>query len=311
MALLLYLWIILPFYKNEPELKQSPEMKPTFESVYSPEESSFIVKKFIVNKFPAPYHFHPEMELTYILQGKGKRYIGATMTDYFPGDLVLLGPNLPHCWKTEVGSKEHSIAYVIHFTENSFGKDFFLCPELAQVSSLLKSSQYGLQFTGENQEIRKGIISSFTEKDPFTKLIMFLRLLQQLSQTSFIYLDKQHADILFSDNEQERINAVITYLIENFQNNVSLSKAASIANMTTHSFCKYFKKMTRKTFLEALNEYRIGFATKQLINTDKPVADIAYESGFKDASNFHKTFKRKLNLSPLVYRNTFMKTIKE
>jgi len=286
-------------------------MKPTYESVYSPDESSFIVKKFIEKKFSAPYHFHPEMELTFILQGKGKRYTGATMDDYFPGDLVLLGPNLPHCWKTQEGSKENSISYVIHFTEDSFGKDFFLCPELAIVSNLFKSSQYGLQFTGENQEIRNGIISSFTEREPFTKLIMFLKLLQQLSQSSFIYLDKQHADIYFADNEQERINAVTTYMVENFQTNVSLTKVASIANMTTHSFCKYFKKMTRKTFLEALNDYRIGFATKQLINTDKPVADIAYESGFKDASNFHKTFKRKLNLSPLVYRNTFMKTIKE
>ena len=286
-------------------------MKPTYESVYSPGESSFTVKKFIVKKFSAPYHFHPEMELTFILQGNGKRYIGANMTDYFAGDLVLLGPNLPHCWKTEEGSKENSISYVIHFTEDCFGKDFFLCPELTVVSNLFKSSQYGLQFTGENQEIRNGIISSFTEKDPFTKLIMFLKLLQQLSQSSFIYLDKDHADINFSDNEKERINAVTTYMIENFQTNVSLSEAASIANMTTHSFCKYFKKMTRKTFLEALNEYRIGFATKQLINTDKPIADIAYESGFRDASNFHKTFKRKLNLSPLVYRNTFMKTLKE
>lgn len=285
-------------------------MKPIFESVNCSDNNSFIVRKFKEKKFSAPYHFHPELELTFILKGNGTRYTGTGMNDYFSGDLVLLGPNVPHCWRTEEGSEDYSVSFVIHFNRDFLGEYFFSMPETADISQLLNHSEYGLQFTGENNEIKRSIICLFTEKNPFNRLISFLQILQKLSRdTPFIFLDKQNTDCKVSANEKQRISAVIAYIVENFQTSVSLKEAASIANMTTHAFCKYFKRMTRKTFLEALNDYRVGFATRQLINTDKSISDIAYESGFKDASNFHKTFKRKINLSPLVYRNTFMKKI--
>ena len=100
-------------------------MKPAFESVNAAVNSSFVVRKFNERKFSAPYHFHPELELTLILKGNGKRYVGSHVNNYFAGDLVLLGSNLPHCWKTEDGAAGNSVSLVIHFNRDFLGKDFF------------------------------------------------------------------------------------------------------------------------------------------------------------------------------------------
>jgi len=112
-----------------------------------------------------------------------------------------------------------------------------------------------------------------------------------------------------SVSQQERINPVFAYLVENFRQSVSLYKAASVANMTPNAFCKYFKKITRKTFMETIIEYRLNYATQQLIQSDKPISEIAFESGFGDVSHFYKMFKVKMGLSPLNYRKKFMRDL--
>ncbi len=99
----------------------------------------------------------------------------------------------------------------------------------------------------------------------------------------------------------------MAYIVDNFKNEISLNQAAVLINMTTHAFCKYFKKITRKTFIEAVNEYRVDFAARQLVHTDFAVSQIGFDSGFNDISNFYKTFKQKTKLSPLSYRKTFIK----
>lgn len=282
-------------------------MKPAFESVNASSNSILLVRKFNVKKFSAPYHFHPELELTLILKGKGKRYVGSHVDDYSPSDLVLLGPNLPHCWKTEEESTKNSVSIVIHFNRDFLGEGFFGQPGMDAALQLLNHSSHGLQFTGNNTEIEKRIISLFTEKDLFKKIILFLDVLHALSrEKKFTILDRQNYYSALSENEKKRINNVIGYVVENFQNSISLKDAAAVAHLTTHAFCKYFKKITRKTFMEAVNDYRIDFATKQLVNTDKGIAEIGFGSGFNDLSNFHRIFKRKIKQSPLNYRNKFM-----
>jgi len=287
-------------------------MKPSYESVNASADSTLVVRKFNAKRFSAPYHFHPELELTLILKGKGKRYVGAHVDDYFPGDLVLLGSNLPHCWKTEDEAKGNSVSIVTHFNKNLLGEGFFERPGMGAVLELLNNSSHGLHFTGHSVEIEKSIISLFAEKNPFKKIILFLDILHALSgEKKFIILDKQNYYSALSENEKQRIKNVLGYVVENFQNSISLKEAAAVAHLTPHAFCKYFKKITRKTFMEAVNDYRIGFATKQLINTDKGIAEIGFGSGFNDLSNFHRIFKRKIKQSPLNYRNKFMNKLAE
>jgi len=283
-------------------------MKPSFEAIQTAENHSFLVRKFEENVFSAPYHFHPEFELTTILQGSGKRYVGAHMNDFYAGDLVLLGAHLPHCWKTGQGVyPQPSSSVVIQFQKDFLGESFFSTPEMKPVLQLLERSNQGIQFTGDTAALQEQMITIFNEADPCKKMLGFLDLLYRLAMTGdHTLLTKKDVYTDLSAGEKKRMHAVTAYIVENFQSNISLEKAAAVAHMTAPAFCKYFKRATRKTFIEAVTDYRIDFALQQLINSDKPVAQIGWESGFNEVSNFYKTFKHRTGWSPLGYRRRFL-----
>jgi AraC-like DNA-binding protein len=282
-------------------------MKPAFESLDTGNHS-FLVRKFTEKKFSAPYHFHPEYELTLIVRGSGKRYVGSHIQHYASGDLVLLGSNLPHCWKTENEAEGSSQSIVIQFREDCMGAGFFNKPELHSIRSLLDKSNNGIYFKDHDKALEQKMIVLSNEKDDCNKFILLIALLHTLALTNAqTILNRQHYYEALSFNEKERINKVMAYIVDNFQHGISLNAAAALINMTTHAFCKYFKKITRKTFIEAVNDYRIDFAARQLVHTENAVAQIGYDSGFNDISNFYKTFKEKMKLSPLAYRKAFVK----
>jgi len=286
-------------------------MKPTFEPLTSSVNNSFLVRQFEEKCFSAPYHFHPEYELTWIVKGSGKRYVGTHMHDYFTGDLVLLGSSLPHCWKTEnTKNGDHSNSVVIQFHPDFMGKDFFYKPEMKHIQRLLSNSQSGLQFTGDTRSLKEKMYLMTDEPHSFKKWILLMDILHELASTKEYTLLSQEAPAPeLSALEKARMNTCIAYIVENFRNKISLQDAAALVNMTPHAFCRYFKKLNRKTFIEAVTDYRVDFAVRQLIHTDNSISSIGLNSGFNDISNFHKTFKSRMKLSPLSYRNTFIKKL--
>ena len=290
-------------------------IKASYEVLQPVNGQSFLVRKFDKLAFNAPYHFHPEYELTCILKGSGKRFVGSHMEDFEAGDLVLLGPNLPHCWKLETeGENEHEAgAIVVQFNANFLGDDFFNKNELQHIKKLFEKSGCGISFhSGAQAAVNQSLMVLSNEKNNFRMLIGLLEILQRLaSSNEFTLLDQNRIIAEPSLAEQERINPVFAYLVENFREQVSLNEAAGIANMTSNAFCKYFKKITRKTFMETIIEYRLNYAIQQLVQTDKPISDISYDSGFGDVSHFYKMFKTKMHLSPLNYRKKFIRTLDE
>ena len=286
-------------------------MKASFESIKASGHSSFVTRQFIEERFSAPYHFHPEYELTLILKGRGKRYVGTHMHDYDEGDLVLIGSNLPHCWKTTAGDTGKSISIVIHFQKDFLGSAFFTAPEMTRILQLLNNSSSGMQFTGNTLLLQQKIKRMLTETVSFRRLVLLLEILYELADSNeYIILDKQNQYPLLPAVEKERIHAAMAYIVENFQKNISLKAVAAITSMTPEGFCKYFKKLTRKTFIEVVNDYRIDFAIGQLVNTEKAIVQIGFDSGFNDMSNFYKTFKDRTKLSPLTYRKTFATSLR-
>ncbi|CAN5392050.1 AraC family transcriptional regulator [soil metagenome] len=286
-------------------------MKPAFENISALNNSSFLARKFEEKKFKAPFHFHPEYELTMILNGCGKRYVGTHLGDYFPDDLVLLGSNVPHCWKTEHTELQPiSSSVVIHFSPSFLGVDFFSRPEMKSIQQLLNDSNYGIQFTGDINLVKKKMLAIFEEKTAFKKLLLLLEILDELSsRRKSKLLNKQNLFTALPVAEKERMNAVTAYIVDNFREKISLNKAANAVHMTPQAFCKYFKKISRKTFIEVVNDYRIDFAMQELVHTNKPVNQVGFESGFNDISNFYKTFKDRRQVSPLSYRNLFVKQL--
>ncbi|MDB5017225.1 MAG: adaA 2 [Mucilaginibacter sp.] len=290
-------------------------IKASYEVLQPANGQSFLVRKFDNSAFDAPYHFHEEYELTLILSGNGKRYVGSHMSDFTAGDLVLLGPNLPHCWKLEPGKEIPAAgsAVVVQFNSSFLGDDFFNKMELKHIKKLFQRSGCGISFnTGIQTAINHNLLALSTEKNSFKVLLGLLEILQRLATSNdYILLDQNRIIAERTVAEQERINPVFAYLVDNFRYHVSLDTAAGIANMTPNAFCKYFKKATRKTFMETIIEYRLNYAIQQLIQTDKPISDISFESGFGDVSHFYKMFKVKMNLSPLNYRKKFMRSLEE
>lgn len=279
-------------------------MKPTFELVQAAGQDSFLTRSFNKVAFKAPYHYHPEYELTLILKGNGTRYVGNNMERFEAGDLVFLGENLPHCWKTEPKSTEDASAIVIQFTADFLGKDFFSKPEMKDIHQLFYRSKNGIQFMNKtHSSVTKQIKTLSTSKNNFEKTILLLNMLQQLALSSnYHFLDPKNILASFNRNDQERINRVMAYIVENYKKGLSLKEAAGIAHMTTTAFCKYFKKITRQTFMDMVINYRIHYATQQLLQTNNPISAICYNCGFGDVSHFNKTFKSKMKMTPLQYR---------
>jgi len=235
------------------------------------------------------------------------------MEDFAPGDLVLLGPNLPHCWKLEQGKEAQAggSAIVIQFDGAFLGDDFFNKNELQHIKKLFQRSGCGVSFnSGTQTAVNHSLLALSKETNNFKLMVGLLEALQRLATSNeYVLLDQNMAVGERTIAEQERINPVLAYLVENFREQVSLNEAAGIANMTTNAFCKYFKKITRKTFMETIIEYRLNYAIQQLVQTDKPISEISFESGFGDVSHFYKMFKSKMHLSPLNYRKKFMRNL--
>jgi len=264
---------------------------------------SFLVKTFDESGFKAPFHFHPEYELTYIAAGAGKRYIGSHMAGFQPGDLVLLGPDLPHCWKLEP-SESTATSIVIQFAGDALGPEFFSSGELIAIRRLLESSHCGIHFPHPTVIAR--IQSIAEEKTDFRRLIGLLEILYELAmENEFVSLDTRGITAGLTPSERERIHPIFAWLVENFQGPVTLEKAASIAGMSPNAFCRYFKKITRVTFMDMVIQHRLDYATRQLIQTNDPVSSICFDSGFGDISHFYKVFRSRMHVSPLHYRKKF------
>ncbi|MCE7067542.1 AraC family transcriptional regulator [Dyadobacter sp. CY326] len=286
-------------------------IKALFETVSAGSNASFLVNSFSLEKFDVPYHFHPEFELTLILKGKGKRYVGKQMADFDCGDLVLLGSDLPHSWKSEDISKPgvHAKSIVAQFDKCFLGMEFFERPELVNIRNLLKMSAHGIHFVGETAKEVSGKMSVLArEENSFRKMLLLLDILEDLAASKeFMLLDQDGVVATQINSNKDRINAALGYIVDNFRNDIVLNEVAAVVNMSPNAFCKYFKRVTNKTFLDTVIDYRINFAVQQLLSTDRPVSEISFDSGFGDVSHFYKLFKRRMKMSPLSYRKNFQK----
>jgi len=288
-------------------------IKPTYEALPLNQQSSYTLRVFEELEFTAPFHFHPEFELTAILKGKGNRFVGDHMASFDAGDLLLLGSNLPHCWKSETNTNNeiNARSVVVQFKQDFLGDRFLEKYETQHLMQLLEKSRLGIRFTGNAAQETIGKMLELTIiDDPFKRLLNFLDILNDLSLSkAYKTLNKEALVHTQSAYENNRLYAVQSYLIDHFKSRISLNEVAEVANMSPNAFCKYYKKITQKTFMETVAAYRLNYALQQLLQTEKPITEICFDSGFTDVSYFFKTFKLKLNESPLAYRKKVLKNL--
>jgi len=267
--------------------------KPFLEKVYPGFGSSVLVKKHteFLKTNKASWHFHPELELVYVNKGQGKRHIGNHLSYFNNSQLLLIGPNLPHNGFTD-RLTTNGFETLIQFKEDFLGKDFFEIPEMKKIKELFERSKKGILF-GSETKIKVGDkIENLVEKEGFKKLLVFLEILNILSKTSdYTILNVDGYAVETELQDSSKLDRIYTYINTNFKDHISLDQIANVANMTVPAFCRYFKKVTGKTFTKLVNEYRVVHATKLLSESMMSITDISFECGFNNFSHFNKIFK--------------------
>lgn len=285
--------------------------KPTLEKIDTGFESSILVKKHaeFLESYKAFWHFHPEMELVYVNKGKGKRHIGNHLSYFNNSQLLLIGSNLPHNGFTDRLTTTGSET-LVQFKEDFLGEHFFDVPEMKGVKELFERSKKGLLFGVKTKQKIGKKIEKLAEKEGFKQIIVFLEILNTLAKAEdYTLLNADGYAFETEPQDSSKIDAIYKHINENFKEHISLDEIANVASMTVPAFCRYFKKVTGKTFTKLVNEYRVVHATKLLSESQMSITDIAYECGFNNFSHFNKLFKEVTGKSASKYRNEMKKMI--
>jgi AraC-like DNA-binding protein len=254
-----------------------------------------------------PWHFHPEAEIIYIEKGSGTRFVGDHSEPFGEGDIGLIGPNLPHVWRSDPIYRENipglaAHVQVVHFNEELFKGPLAILPEMQGIKQLLFEAQYGIKFFGVGREKIEVQMKELIVTSGIEKLTRLIKILDFMSRTEDKQLLASHGySKIRKSADFIRFDKAHQFMIDHFQENISLEKVSSLIGMTPTSFCRYFKKHTGKSFHTVLNEIRVGHACKLLIENKMNISGICYESGFSNISNFNGQFKKIKGTTPSHY----------
>lgn len=267
------------------------------------ESSSFAVRQFTDQKsFQFNWHFHPEVELTLITHGRSMKFVGDAIERSVDGDLVLLGSNLPHTWSSDAGSNRAE-SIVIQFLPDFWGDRFNALPEMRQVTALLERSRYGLVFSGAAREEVAAMMHRAAAASPMDQLSLLIQMLARLSRaTDARPLSRSDASRHGQVNVSRRMRRVLDRLHADIVELPSQRELAQDINMSPQTFSRFFKRQVGKPFVQYVNEWRVGLACRNLLETDESITDIALGSGFDNLSNFNRQFKRIVGVTPTDYR---------
>ncbi|MFV8346974.1 AraC family transcriptional regulator [Flavobacterium sp. ZB4P13] len=258
--------------------------------------------------FQSPFHSHPELELVYIKESHGKRIVGNSVEPFESGDMVFLGSDIPHVWLNDEIyyqgiNKLKAKAIVVYFNKDLFGPTFYELKETQKINTLFNQGVRGLSISGKTNELIAKKLEKLVKKKDFEIIIGLFEILSILSEsTDLSFVNNEAYTTVNDQTKKDRLSDVFEYVKENYKEDISLIAIAKIANLTPTSFCRMFKLKTKKHFVEYLNEIRVSNACKFLIETDMGMSEIAYECGYKTASNFNKLFKKLTGTTPKEYK---------
>ncbi|MEI9947391.1 MAG: AraC family transcriptional regulator [Chitinophagaceae bacterium] len=267
----------------------------------------FTIFSRVKSEFDFPMHSHEEMELNFIMNAKGaKRVIGDHISEIDELELVLVGANLPHVWQTHKCKSKEIKEITIQFHKDLFDEKFLRRNQLSFIRNMFEKSARGILFSTATIEQIKSRLMILTQKQGFDSVLELLSILHDLSVSRNMHI---LSDATFSNAElsynSRRIERSIEYMNLNFQKPITLNEVAKLANMTEVSFSRFFKTRTGITFMDSLLEMRLGHASRLLIDTTQSVAEIAYNCGFNNISNFNRLFKKKKSCTPKEFRESY------
>ena len=281
--------------------------KPALEKVSPGFGSSIVVKQHTekVHNTTAFWHFHPEVELVYVNKGQGKRHIGNHLSYFNNSQLILIGANLPHNGFTD-RLTANGTETIVQFKTDFLGGTFFDMPETAAIKALFERAKKGIIFLPKTKKKVGPKIENLLKYDGFKRVVKLLDILNHLAMSdAYTLLNADGFAFETAPQDSVKIDLIYKYINTHFQRPISLEEIADEVSMTIPAFCRYFKKVTGKTFTKLVNEYRVVHATKLLLESQTSITDICFECGFNNFSHFNISCLKKL--PERVLRNTEVK----
>lgn len=263
------------------------------------------------NNFDFPLHFHPEFEINFIRNAKGaRRVVGDHIGEIDEYELVMVGPNVHHGWENCINDQRETLHEItIQFPRYLFDEQMLKKNIFKPIKDLFNQANHGILFSKETAKVLEGKLSLISKKSGFDNFLDFQSLLYDLA----ISRNKKLLTTISYENQNDfhnskRIERVYNYIKDNYSEKIKIDQAASVINMTAISFSRLIKQRTGKTFTEFVNDLRLGYATRKLIETSDRISEICFDCGFNNISNFNRVFKKKYNCTPKEFRENFTGT---
>lgn len=279
-------------------------MKTLIQKIHVEEENSFACRLYRTPHFETNWHKHDEYELILITEGHGTALIGDYVGDYKPGDIYFLGSGLPH-WFRKSHHNMIGSAIVTHFLKDFWGIHFLQLPEMKTVLRLLTSDNNGIQLQKNLQKDIAELLPQIEQSNGMNRISLLMKALQHMSESRQYRVITKAFDSSSSNKENTAIEKIFTYSFKHFLEPVTLAEVAAVADMSIPTFCRFFKRNVKKSYFDFLKELRIGHACKLLRETNEPILDICYESGYNSWAHFSKQFKQLKQIAPGTYRRQF------
>ncbi|MBX2952330.1 MAG: AraC family transcriptional regulator [Leadbetterella sp.] len=285
-------------------------MTPKLHIVPKALDNAFSLRHDVLPHFGSVWHYHPEIELHYLIKGEGTRFIGDHIGHFYKDDMILMGSNLPHTWKcnlSDTPSPDHVEALVLHFHPECLGREFLNFSETQGINKLNELARNGLMIHGASKEEIKALLWKMKPETGLRRLIYLLDIFN-------ILLENQEYEVLsnsieyskFNKLDENRIDKIFSYTLQNFKEKIFIEDVARLTNLSVTSFCRYFKITANKSYFDFLTEVRLNHACRLIVETDYTIQHIAMDSGFENTSNFYRHFKKVKGITPKEYKAGFL-----
>ena len=283
------------------------------------QKESFKIQKDELAHFYNRLHHHPELQIIWIQESYGTRFVGDSIGAFEAGDLLFIGSNVPHWFRNdqvflEKRSKLRAQSISLFFRKDSFGNDFFQLPEMSAIQAVMDKARRGLSIKGNTKDQIIHWIQKLSNQAFVNRLLCLLQILDLIAQSEELeYLSSIEFDPVETFGEPARsvnqaggspnqiLNQIFQHVMDHYEEPIYLEPIAKSVNMSVSTFCRYFKLRTQKTFIQFVNEIRIGAACKLIRENEKTISEIAYQVGFNNLSNFNRQFKKITGFTPKGY----------
>lgn len=283
-------------------------MKELLEEIKLNPDESFFIGIFQDHIDKSHWHYHQEFELSFITEGSGRRIVGDSIEEFNPGDLIFIGPRIPHVWFPEEKHRQQHSGRTLESVYMLFNQDILpdaltTLPEFTHIRRAVLLSERGIRITGHTLNEVSSIMLQLPYMSRIKRLMMFYEIMDLIGKSeSFSYLASEDYIKTKFEPVNKRVTRIHEFLMKNYQGDIDLKEIAEVAHMAPASVCRFFKNSTGLTIFEYLNKIKINYSCQLLLNTDLNILDISYDCGFNNLSHFNKQFRKFIGTTPTQFR---------